>query len=279
MDTSEHEPFDGATPADSSAERWTVRSGETRTITLEGVRRLKVGVIAGTVDVVGHDEPWARVEVHRVDGRDLQISLDDGALTVAHPLLQWSNLLASLTSLGTERGRVEVSILVPRHVSLTYGQVTAQALVAGVTAGADVSTVSGDVQLDGVAGSVQVNTVSGDVEATGLDGDVQVHAVSGEVTVSGTSRRIGVDTVSGDVLLDLHGIVDAISVNGVSGDVTIRVDHDVALEVVTNTVSGRGSVAGVALPKRGGRHSDPGAGATARVTLNSVSGDQAVVRR
>lgn len=279
MDTTEHEPFDGTTPADSSAERWTVRPGDTRTITLEGVRRLKVGVIAGAVDVVGHDEPWARVEVHRVDGRDLEISLDDGALTVAHPMLRWSNLIDSLKSLGTERGRVEVSILVPRRVSLTYGQVTAQGLVSGVTAGADVSTVSGDVQLDGVAGAVQVNTVSGDVEATGLDGDVQVHAVSGEVTVSGASRRIGIDTVSGDVLLDVHGPVDAISVNGVSGDATIRVDHDVALEIVTNTVSGRGSVAGVALPKRGGRHSEPGAGATVRVTLNSVSGDQTVVRR
>lgn len=279
METNEHETFEGATPADSSAERWTVRPGETRTITLEGVRRLKVGVIAGSVDVVGHDEPWARVEVHRVDGRDLEVSLDDGALTVAHPLLRWSNLIESLKSLGVERGRVEVSILVPRHVSLTYGQVTAQGLVSGVAAGADVSTVSGDVQLDGVSGSVQVNTVSGDVEATGLDGDVQVHAVSGEVTLSGSARRVGIDTVSGDVLLDVHGPVDAISVNGVSADATIRVDHDVALEVVTNTVSGRGSVAGVALPKRGGRHTESGAGATARVTLNSVSGDQTVVRR
>lgn len=279
METNEHETFEGPTPADSSAERWTVRPGETRTITLEGVRRLKVGVIAGSVDVVGHDEPWARVEVHRVDGRDLEVSLDDGALTVAHPLLRWSSLIESLKSLGVERGRVEVSILVPRHVSLTYGQVTAQGLVSGVAAGADVSTVSGDVQLDGVSGAVQVNTVSGDVEATGLDGDVQVHAVSGEVTLSGSSRRVGIDTVSGDVLLDVHGPVDAISVNGVSADATIRVDHDVALEVVTNTVSGRGSVAGVALPKRGGRHSEPGSGARARVTLNSVSGDQTVVRR
>lgn len=280
MDADEQRaPFEGATPADSSAERWTVQPGDTRTITLEGVRRLKVGVIAGSVDVVGHDEPWARVEVHRVDGRDLQISLDDGALTVAHPLLRWSNLLESLKSLGAERGRVEVSILVPRHVAVTYGQVSAQGLVAGVHAGADVSTVSGDVQLDGVAGDVQVNTVSGDVEATGLDGDVQVHAVSGEVTVSGAARRVGVDTVSGDVLLDVHGPVASISVNGVSADATIRIDQGVAAEVSTNTVSGAGRVFGAALPKRGGRHSEAGSGAAARITLNSVSGDQTVVRR
>ena len=279
METNEHDTFEGSTPADSSVERWTVRPGETRTITLEGVRRLKVGVIAGSIDVVGHDEPWARVEVHRVDGRELEVSLDDGALTVAHPMLRWANLIESLKSLGGERGRVEVSILVPRHVSLTYGQVTAQCLVAGVSAGADVSTVSGDVQLDGVTGAVQVNTVSGDVEATGLDGDVQVHAVSGDVTMSGRSRRIGVDTVSGDVLLDVLGPAESISVNGVSGDTTVRVDQEVALEVVTNTVTGRGRVLGTALPKRGGRHSEPGVGPAARVTLNTVSGDHAVVRR
>ena len=278
--TSEHDaPFEGATPPDSSAERWTVRPGDTRTITLEGVRRLKVGIIAGSVDVVGHDEPWARVEVHRVDGRDLEISLDDGALTVAHPMLRWSNLIESLKSLGTERGRVEVSILVPRSTRVVYGQVTAEGLVSGVTAGADVSTVSGDVQIDGVVGELQVNTVSGDVEATGIDGDLQVHSVSGEVTVSGRSARVGVDTVSGDVLLDLHGPARSVSVNGVSSDATVRLDGDLGVEVVTNTVSGTGTGLGAAMPKRGGRHAEDGPAGTAKVSLNSVSGDQIVVRR
>jgi hypothetical protein len=280
MEANQHEaPFEGATPADSSAERWTIRPGETRTITLEGVQRLKVGVVAGSVDVVGHDEPWARVEVHRVDGRDLEVSLDDGALAVAHPLLRWSNLVESLKSLGGDRGRVEVSILVPRGTRLTYGQVSAEALVSGLVSGGDVSTVSGAVQLDGVVGALQVNTVSGDVEATGVDGDLQVHSVSGDVTVSGASSRIGVDTVSGDVLLDLHGPVRSVSLNGVSSDATIRVDQGVAAEVATNTVSGSGSVFGTRMPKRGGRHSEPGVGEPARVSINTVSGDHTVVRR
>ena len=53
-------------------ETWLV-SGE-KVIDVDGVRRLKVALVAGQINVVGHDEPTARIEVHSVGGRELKIS-------------------------------------------------------------------------------------------------------------------------------------------------------------------------------------------------------------
>ena len=54
-------------------EKWLIQPGESHTIDVELVRALKVGFIGGQIDIVGHDEPGARIEVHSVTGRDLKI--------------------------------------------------------------------------------------------------------------------------------------------------------------------------------------------------------------
>lgn len=38
-------------------EKWIIHPGETRVIDIEDVRRLKVGLIGGQIDVIAHDEP------------------------------------------------------------------------------------------------------------------------------------------------------------------------------------------------------------------------------
>ena len=52
-------------------EKWLVE-GE-KVIDIEMIRKLKVSLIAGQVDIVGHDEPGARVEVHSVRGKALKV--------------------------------------------------------------------------------------------------------------------------------------------------------------------------------------------------------------
>ena len=43
-------------------EKWLIKPGETRVIDLEDVRKLKVGLIGGQIDVVAHDEPGVRIK-------------------------------------------------------------------------------------------------------------------------------------------------------------------------------------------------------------------------
>ena len=56
-------------------EKWLIHPGETRVIDLEDVRKLKIGLVGGQVDVVAHDEPGVRIEVHAVTVKDLRIEI------------------------------------------------------------------------------------------------------------------------------------------------------------------------------------------------------------
>ena len=80
-------------------EKWLIQPGESRTIDVEVVRALKVGFIGGQIDIVGHDEPSARIEVHSVTGRDLKIVIDGDRLEIDHPQLRWDNFIEVFKSM------------------------------------------------------------------------------------------------------------------------------------------------------------------------------------
>lgn len=217
-------------------EKWLVDGP--KTIDIETIRSLKVGLFGGQVDIVGHDEPGARVEVHSVVGRELKIQLDGDTLEVDHPQLGWDNWTDVFRSF-TGRTSADVSIMVPRDIALKFGVVSAQALISGIRTDASISTVSGDVIVDGVTGDLQLNSVSGEITVRDHVGKLDSHTVSGDVTAAGDIRRLTSDGVSGSVLIDATGIPDEIRVNTVSGSVTARLDADVAASYTINTVSGR----------------------------------------
>ena len=85
-------------------EKWLVE--EPKVIDTGIVRRLKVGLVAGQVDVVAHDEPTARVEVHSVSGKPLMVEVDGDTLTVDHPQIRWDDPIGFLKSF---RGRAQVA--------------------------------------------------------------------------------------------------------------------------------------------------------------------------
>jgi hypothetical protein len=101
-------------------EKWLIQPGESRTIDIEVVRALKVGFIGGQIDIVGHDEPGARIEVHSVSGRDLKILIDEDRLEIDHPQLRWDNFIEVFKSMRSN-ARADVSVLVPRDVALKFG--------------------------------------------------------------------------------------------------------------------------------------------------------------
>lgn len=258
-------------------ETWIVT--EPTVIDLEGIRRLKVSLIAGQVDIVAHDEPGARVEVHGVSGRDLKISVEGGTLVVDHPQLRWENWLDTFRAFRG-RARAEVSILVPRTTALTFGVVTANALISGLHDDASISTVSGDIVVDGVVGDLQLQNVSGEIAVRGHHGDVSAHTVSGDVTVSGEVFRFSCDGVSAAVLLDLYGRPDRIVNKSVSGDLTVRLDAGAPAQYTVNTVVGSLQLDDTRITGVKGQYSSRYgelAGSFTEVRASSVSGDVSVV--
>jgi hypothetical protein len=267
-------------------EKWIIHPGETRVIDIETVRSLKVGLIGGQIDVIAHDEPGARIEVHGVTIKDLRIEVIGDAVEIDHPQLRWDNFLEVFRNFGTSGPKAEISVAVPRSVALNLGVVSASALVSGIQHDARLNTVSGDIMVDGLTGDLTVNAVSGDVQIRELVGALGANSVSGDVAATGSLRKATIDTVSGSMLVDSTGDIYSVNLNTVSGRTTVRLDEGYPANFVVRSVSGKAQLDGVV---RSGRGNGPMtnfsgaagelAGAFADIRINSVSGDITVLRR
>jgi hypothetical protein len=265
-----------------ASEKWLVAPGQTKTIDVEIVRALKVGLIGGKIDIIGHDEPFTRIEVHSVTGKDLKISLDGDTLEIDHPQLRWDNFIEVFASFRGS-AKADVSVSVPRDVALKLGILSAEALVSGLRGGARLSTVSGDLVVDGVTGDLELNAVNGEMSIGNHVGNITAHTVSGDITASGDIRRFSVDGVSGNVFLDLDGTPDTISTNTISGNLTARLDAGVATKYHLNTVSGTMQLDEQTIRGTFGKgyesSTGPLDGSFVELRANSVSGDLSIVRR
>lgn len=265
-------------------EQWRIESPQS--IDLEGVRRLEVRLVSGSVDVVGRTEDAesgnAQVEVTQVDG-PLVVTLAEGVLTVQHERLTWGGLLDWV---GNRKARAVVSISVPADCPVELGVVSADAVVSGISAARTaVKSVSGDVTLDGVRSDISARTVSGDLETRQLAGSLSFSTVSGDLTVvDGSSDTVKAETVSGDVTLDVElepgGRID---VSSVSGDVTVRMPGSTGMRVEFRTMSGSLDSAfdGLSSERKPGSSKLRGQVGTGdgRFTVKTVSGDVTLLRR
>ena len=257
-----------------------------QTLDLEGVRRLEVRMVAGSVDVVGRTEDAAsgaaQVEVSAVEG-PLTVTLENGTLTIVHERLTWGGLLDWV---GGRKATATVSVSVPNTCPVELGVVSADAVVSGIDADSTaVKSVSGDVTLDGVRSDISAQTVSGDLESRQLAGALHFSTVSGDLTVvRGETSMVKAETVSGDLMLDLDlASGGRVEVATVSGDLTLRLPEDVGIAVDVKTMSGSldSAFTGVQTERKPGKvslHGQVGDG-SGRLSARTVSGDVTLLRR
>ncbi|MET3205712.1 MULTISPECIES: DUF4097 family beta strand repeat-containing protein [unclassified Arthrobacter] len=217
---------------------WTVTGPQT--IDVGPVRSLKLGMVRGRFDVVTHPEAVVRVEINEVQGDPVSVTLTDGRLEVRHQLhgpQGWFKNLMGTVNHNSNNSAV-ISIALPAGVEVEAGTVSGDGLVSGTSGHTRLNTVSGSVMADGTTGELHVNTVSGEVIARNHDGVLTAKSVSGEVTASGRFSNIRAHTVSGDMSFDLLGFTHDFGANSVSGDLTIRLPHDVGVDIVAKSASG-----------------------------------------
>lgn len=206
----------------------------------EPVTALSVRIVNGTVNVVGTDEPTARLEVTGIEGPPLIVTQQDGVLTVTYEDLAWQGILKWFDRKGWHR-HAAVSLAVPAGSSVEVGVVGAGAFVSGIRGRTDVRGVTGDTTLVGLAGPVGAETVFGNLEAQAVTGDLRFHSVSGDLTViEGAGVSVKAESVSGNMVLDLDptGKPTDIRLTTVSGEVAIRLPHPADARVEANTASG-----------------------------------------
>lgn len=251
----------------------------------EQVTALKVRIVNGTVNVVGSDEPEARLEVSAIDGPPLIVTLEDGVLTVTYEDLAWKSFLKWLDRNGRSRSAA-VTLAVPASASVEVGVVGAGAFVSGIRGRTDVRGVTGDTTLVGLTGEVRGETVSGGLEAQSVTGDLRFTSVSGDLTVvEGAGTSVRAESVSGDMVLDVDasGAPADIRLTTVSGAIAIRLPHPADARVEANTASGAVSNAFEDLRVSGqwGAKKITGTlgSGTGKLRATTVSGSIALLRR
>ncbi|WP_043727789.1 DUF4097 family beta strand repeat-containing protein [Streptomyces zinciresistens] len=262
---------------------WSVAEPEKLTFE-EPVRSLHVRIVNGTVNVVGTDEGSARLEVSEIEGPPLEVTLEDGTLTVAYEDLPWKGFLKWLDSKGWRRSAV-VSLAVPAGTRVEVGVVGAGAVVSGIEGPTVVKGVTGDTTLVGLSGPVRADTVSGSLEAQAVTGDLRFNSVSGDVTVvEASGSSVKADSVSGSMIIDLDpGGPTDIRLTNVSGEIAIRLPAPADAEVEANTASGTISNAfeGLRVHGQWGAHKITGrlGAGTGKLRATTVSGSIALLRR
>jgi hypothetical protein len=214
--------------------RWTVDAPTA--LKFEDVTEVHVRLIGGTVAVLASDDPPA-LAVSELSGRPLQVSLEDGILTVSYEQLSWDGLLGFLKP---RKDSAAVTLTVPANCPIQLGVLSASAVVAGLHSGAAVKGMSGDITLDGVTGDVSAETMSGEVAACDLDGEVLFRSMSGGLTLAGGAvDSLDVNTMSGQVTADVTlRDTGGINVSTMSGEVTLRLPSDSDAQVRLQSASG-----------------------------------------
>ena len=280
------------------SQSWSIEAPQR--IELDGpVRSVKLNAVACRFNVIGtksgeignggepEDAPPQGanpvLEVTKVVGPPLDVTLEDGHLVIRHRALGQSNMFGWL--FGHNRMEVELTLAVPAdcatRVNIVSGSVVASALRRDVS----IRTVSGDVTLAGLSGGTRAETVSGTITAEQVVGDLRVNAVSGSITViAGAGRAIDLSAVSGTIALDLENPMPrSVKVNCVSGSITARLPYKPDVTVDVKASNGRATSAFPELSVERVHNSQHLAGSlgtgSARLSGHIMSGAVTLLRR
>jgi len=215
--------------------QWTIEAPTS--LDFEDVTGLRVRLISGSVAVLATDGKPS-LDVASVTGDPLDVTYEDGVLTISHENLTWEGLLKWLRP--QQRPVAAVTVTVPRTCPTQLGVVSASAVMSGISAKASVKSVSGEITLDGVTGDVDAHTVSGALEAQGINGKLNFNSVSGDLTLAdGWLERLDANAVSGDVTADIDlDPLGGMHVTTVSGEVTLRLPAEADAQVHLHSMSG-----------------------------------------
>jgi DUF4097 and DUF4098 domain-containing protein YvlB len=222
-----------------------------RTVPADANGEVEISNVSGTIDVRGWDRNEVQVTGHLGDSVERLDLESSGGHTLVKVVLP--------RGYGHD-GEAILEIKVPKGSVVNVGAVSADISSKGVLGSQRLKTVSGEVTADVAGDDSEVRSVSGDVTVRGSGKPIslRVSSVSGSldlmngagkldvVTVSGDARvqmsdasEIRGRTTSGDLELNAKLTRDGrVDVEGVSGEITLRLSAPAALSTEIESFSG-----------------------------------------
>lgn len=149
----------------------------------------------------------------------------------------------------------------------------------------ELETASGDIEVNGATSqTIDAETASGNVRVTNTTAqDVELESASGNVRITGSrTPRLSAESASGDVRAELDGDVREVELSTASGSVEALLPANFAGEVELEAASGNVDVEfplTTTTKRRNHIRGTIGTGGTARVSMESASGDVTLRRR
>lgn len=222
-----------------------------RKVNADAKGEVLISNVSGTVDVRGWDrnevqvtgqldEDVERVDVESSSGRTvIKVILPKGMNNSGDAMLEVQVPRGSSVEVSAVSADVSSKgVLGTQRLKTVSGEITAE--VSGDDS--EVRSVSGDITVhgNGKPGSLRVSSVSGSLDLTNGAGKLDVVTVSGDARVHmGDSSEITARTTSGEFELHTRLMKDArVSVESVSGDVTLEVGNSAGLALEIESFSG-----------------------------------------
>src|SRR4051794_3706213 len=211
-----------------------------KTFEVQGPVELEVRLASGDIEVeashdgsvevelVAHDEESQRL----IDDARIELSDRHGRPVVLVDVPHKRGGFGFSISFG--RSGISCRIRCPQESGLSVKTKSADTRVRGTLGGLNVTSASGDVEVD-VAAAVNVKNASGDFSAREV-GPTNVQSASGDISIERATGPVNVQTASGDVSID--AAYDNVSASTVSGDQS----HDAVVKGVVQAHSVSGDV-------------------------------------
>jgi len=133
---------------------------------------------------------------------------------------QKSGLAALFGFVRRSRVAVDLFLDVPEGMRIELTTASGDIDVEGMRAGGEVSATSGDVWLSDCRGDFSISVASGDVEIEAVEGKLRLSSASGELSVRDIAGPVSVSVASGD--FDGADIEGSFALDGASGDVNLE---------------------------------------------------------
>ena len=111
----------------------------------------------------------------------------------------------------------ELKIFVPQNVQVHFKGIDTDFNIAGIDAGVEGKTISGELLINNVRISIKVSSISGDINVTESYGTAYIESIQGDTSIIGNFEDVKLRTVTGDIWADITEI-DNVSTNNIAGD-------------------------------------------------------------